>query len=93
MTESGNAPDLVGVSEASTLTGLDRRTLHRKVKRGELHAVSKLPGLRGALIFNRADITPLIPAVASSPEADAPAVPRPASTVPPVDVGRHSSAA
>lgn len=44
------------MAEASELTGLDRRTIHRMVERGELKPVSKLPGLRGAYIFNRADI-------------------------------------
>lgn len=60
MTQTVDSPDLVGVAEAAEMTGLDRRTLHRKVERGELHAVSKLPGLRGAYIFNRADIDALL---------------------------------
>lgn len=48
--------DLIGVAEASELTGLDRRTIHRKVDRGELKAAVKLPGLRGAYLFRRSDI-------------------------------------
>lgn len=48
--------ELIGVAEASEITGLDKRTLHRKVERGELQAVSKLPGLRGAYIFARSEI-------------------------------------
>ncbi len=52
--------DLIGVAEASQLTGLDKRTLHRKVDSGELIPVTKLPGLRGAYIFNRADIEALL---------------------------------
>lgn len=51
--------NLIGVAEASQITGLDKRTLHRKVERGELTPVSKLPGLRGAYIFNRSEIEKL----------------------------------
>lgn len=47
---------LIGVAEASEIAGIDRRTIHRMVDRGELAPASKLPGLRGAYIFNRADI-------------------------------------
>lgn len=61
MPKNGQTVQLIGVAEASKLTGLDRRTLHRRVERGELHPVSKLPGLRGAYIFDRSEIEELIP--------------------------------
>ena len=51
---------LIGVAEASELTGLDRRTIHRKAERGEIEPVSKLPGLRGAYIFNRSDLLAIL---------------------------------
>lgn len=51
--------ELIGVAEASEITGLDRRTIHRKVDRGELTPVSKLPGLRGAYIFDRNEVEAL----------------------------------
>lgn len=71
MSKTAESPKtLIGVAEASELTGLDRRTLHRKVERGELTAITKLPGLRGAYIFNRSDILALTtPVEPVSPEA------------------------
>jgi predicted DNA-binding protein (UPF0251 family) len=59
MPETVESPDLIGTAEAADITGLDRRTLHRKVERGELKVVQKLPGLRGSYIFNRRDIIAL----------------------------------
>jgi len=52
-------PDLIGTAEASKLTGRDRRTIQRMVDRGELTPAHKLDGLRGALVFHRADIEAL----------------------------------
>jgi len=72
MPKNAEQHNLVGVAEAARITGLDRRTLHRKVERGELAAVGKLEGKTGAYIFNRADIEALIP-----PAPAAPATPRP----------------
>lgn len=51
--------DLIGSKEAAELTGLDLRTIHRRVERGELPTAGKLPGLRGAYLFNRTDIEAL----------------------------------
>lgn len=59
MTETGSEPELIGVAEAAAIVGVDRRTIHRMVQRGELATASKLPGLRGAYVFNRADIDSL----------------------------------
>lgn len=68
------AKNLIGVAEAAKLTGLDRRTLHRKVERGELPYVTKLDGLRGAYIFNRSDVlallSPTTPVDSASPHAE-----------------------
>ena len=47
--------DLIGATEAAPILGEDARTVQRKAKAGEYPA-AKLPGLRGAYIFNRADI-------------------------------------
>ena len=65
MTETVDSPDLVGVAEAADLTGYDRRTIHRKAQRGELHVVKKIDGLRGSYLFNRADVLALTPASGS----------------------------
>lgn len=56
MTQIQRTPDLIGVAEASAILSLDRRTIHRMVERSELEPASKLPGLRGAYIFDRATI-------------------------------------
>lgn len=44
---------LVTAGEAATILQCDRRTVHRLVERGELQAVMKMPGLRGALVLDR----------------------------------------
>ncbi len=45
--------DLVGTSEAANIAECDPRTIHRAVDKGDLVAEQKLPGLRGAYIFDR----------------------------------------
>ena len=72
---------LVGVAEAADYLHMDRRSVHRAVERGALTPAQKLPGLRGAFVFHRADIVALAAArraaptssdvVAASPRDDA----------------------
>lgn len=50
----------IGAAEASQVLNRNRSTVTRMVERGELNPVSKLPGLRGAFFFNRADIEALL---------------------------------
>jgi hypothetical protein len=49
-------PDLIGTVETCELLGgIDRTTLLRRVARGELRA-SKLPGVTGPWMFDRAEV-------------------------------------
>ena len=50
---------LVTVAEAAALLACDRRTVHRLVERGALTPALKLPGLRGALVLDRAAVEAL----------------------------------
>lgn len=54
-----NPPELIGSAEACALLGIDRSTLSRWVKDGRLTPTTKLPGIRGAFIFDRADVLQL----------------------------------
>jgi hypothetical protein len=50
-------PDLIGTTETcEILGGIDRSTLVRRVARGELRAASKLPGVTGPWMFDRAEV-------------------------------------
>lgn len=51
--------ETVTVAEAAEILECDRRTVHRLVERGALRPVLKLPGLRGALVLNRAAVESL----------------------------------
>lgn len=51
-----NADDLIGTPEAASIIGVSRATMTRWVQSGELEPATKLPGLTGAALFNRADI-------------------------------------
>lgn len=53
MTE--NRPDLISAREAAERLGEDPRTVQRKAKAG-VYPATKLPGLRGAFVFDAADI-------------------------------------
>lgn len=50
---------LVTSAEASVLLGKSVSTISRLVKRGTIQPTAKLPGLRGAFLFNRADVEAL----------------------------------
>lgn len=47
---------LITTTEAATVLGLDRRTVTARVRSGTLAPAIKLPGERGAYLFDRADI-------------------------------------
>lgn len=47
---------LVGSKEASEIIGESVKNTIRRVESGQLKPVTKLPGLRGAYLFDRADI-------------------------------------
>ncbi len=50
-------PDVIGSAEAcEILGGIDRATLVRRIARGELKPVTKMPGLSGVWVFNRAEV-------------------------------------
>lgn len=50
---------LIPTAEVARMLGESVRQVNRRVERGEIEAVSKLPGLRGARLFDRAVIEPL----------------------------------
>ena len=52
--------ELIGTKEASELIGESVKNTIRRVERNELTPVTKLPGLRGAYLFNRSDIAALL---------------------------------
>lgn len=49
--------DLIATKEAADILGESIYTTLRRVSAGELTPVTKLPGLRGAFIFDAADVT------------------------------------
>lgn len=52
-----NTPDeLVTSAAVCTELGIDRSTLTRWVQAGRIEPATKLPGLRGAYLFTRAEI-------------------------------------
>jgi len=48
--------NLLTTAQAAQRLGVDVRTIHRKVKRGELTPALKATGLRGPLFFLESDI-------------------------------------
>jgi excisionase family DNA binding protein len=48
--------DLITAAEAAHLLGCSVPTVHRRIARGELAVVHRLPGLRGAVLLRRADV-------------------------------------
>lgn len=51
-----DSDELIPTSEAAELMGESVRQFIRRVERGTVTPALKLPGLRGAYMFNRADI-------------------------------------
>jgi excisionase family DNA binding protein len=49
-------PDLIGTVEAAEILGVERSTLSRWVKEGEIEPAMRLPGKVGAYLFRRAYI-------------------------------------
>jgi hypothetical protein len=62
-------PDLIGTREAAERLGESIRQTIRRVEAGTLEPVAKMPGLRGAYVFNADDITALAQSRADSSES------------------------
>ncbi|MFE4469509.1 helix-turn-helix domain-containing protein [Leifsonia sp. NPDC056824] len=58
--------ELIGTNEASKILNIDRTGVIRRVAAGELVPVQKLPGTRGAYIFNRSDVEELAKATSAA---------------------------
>ena len=54
-----DAPDLIPTAEAAEALGVHVATISRMVTRGDLAPAVKVPGKRGAYLFNRADVDAL----------------------------------
>lgn len=50
----------ITTKQASEILGEGVRQVIRRVERGELTPVQKLPGIRGAYLFDRADVEALL---------------------------------
>lgn len=50
---------LIGAVEAARILGLERSTLTRKIHRGHIKPLAQLDGVRGAYVFDRADVLAL----------------------------------
>lgn len=50
----------IGAAEAARILGVDVRTVHRRVERGEVPFIAKLDGYRGPYIFDRAAVEALV---------------------------------
>ena len=48
--------DLMTVGEVAARLGVSIRTVHRMAEDGRLRAATKLPGPKGAWLFERADV-------------------------------------
>ena len=48
--------ELIGAGEAAEMLNMDIRTVHRKIIEGEIPYVTKLPGLRGAYVLDKAAV-------------------------------------
>ena len=49
-------PDLITSAETCAALSIDRSTLSRWVAAGKITPALKLPGIRGAFMFDRADV-------------------------------------
>jgi hypothetical protein len=54
-----NAPDLIASSQACERLGIDRSTLSRWVQLGKITPAMRLPGNRGAMLFDPAAVDTL----------------------------------
>ena len=59
MTHSVTHGGLVGTTEAAELLGVSVRTVHRLVSAQRLTPAAKLAGLRGAYLFDKAQVAAL----------------------------------
>jgi predicted site-specific integrase-resolvase len=50
------AADLIGSADAEIILGIDRATVTRWAASGRLKLVTRLPGIRGALLFDRTQV-------------------------------------
>lgn len=66
------APRLITTAQASKVSGKNWRTIIRLVEKGKLSPAQKLPGLRGAYLFNESDIEALKPAAHEATATDSP---------------------
>lgn len=57
--EQTPASEHVTAADAALILDCDRSTVHRLIARGALTPTLKLPGLRGAVLFARADVESL----------------------------------
>lgn len=48
--------DVLSSTEVGRILDVSIRTVHRRVEDGELRAMQKLPGPKGAWLFHRADV-------------------------------------
>jgi DNA-directed RNA polymerase specialized sigma24 family protein len=51
--------DQISVTETAKLLGVNSRTVHRRIIRGEFQLVTKFDGLRGPYILNRQEVLSL----------------------------------
>lgn len=57
MPKKTHPQELIGAGEAAEILNMDIRTVHRKIIDGEIPHVTKFPGLRGAYVLDKAEIT------------------------------------
>jgi hypothetical protein len=48
--------DHIGVAEAAEMLGINSRTVHRRILRGDFKFITKLPGLRAPYILSRDEV-------------------------------------
>jgi excisionase family DNA binding protein len=59
MNTTGNQ---ISVTETAKLLGVNNRTIHRWITRGDFKLVTKFEGLRGTYILNRQEVQSLVEA-------------------------------
>jgi hypothetical protein len=55
-----NITDQISVIEAAKLLGINSRTIHRRITRGDFKLVTKFDGVRGTYVLNRQEIQSLV---------------------------------